>query len=120
MTEIDPEHLYGDDETHPIPFLDRCDINAVKETGGADLTIVIDSPLPDDQRSGERLVKKIENYLGFINAPEFIAESGDPTPDNTNIVVALHADSAPITFTLLDKCKPWVLDNNATLVVKHL
>ncbi len=77
------DDLYEDDPAHPIPYVFSCDINAVKKSGGSDLSIVIASPLGSDARSLKRLLKKIEAYLNFVCSDEFRAESGAPTANNT-------------------------------------
>lgn len=76
---------YDHDDLHPIPSLDVVDINVVKHGGGSDLIIVIASPLQDDVRSLERLLRKIERYLEFAKSPDFEAQSGMATTENTKI-----------------------------------
>jgi len=114
MDELD---LYDYDENHPIPDLGVIDINTVIKGGGSDLIIIVASPLVAEERSLRRLLKKVEVYLGFIQSEQFRAESGDPNPDNTRIIVKIHRESCPEAFELLNKNKGWVLNNNATLVV---
>jgi len=114
------DELYEDDMSHPIPYVFNCDVNAVKKSGGSDLSIVIASPLGADTRSLKRLLKKIETYLLFICSDEFRAESGIPTVDNTRIIVHLHEESDPAVLQALSQCHDWVFDNNASLVVEHL
>ncbi len=43
------------------------------------------------------------------------AECGPPTPDTTAIEVQLHPDSDPRIVELLERCRPWALENRATL-----
>lgn len=109
-----------DDPDHPIPALKCIDINSVKKGGGSDLIIIIASPLKSDPYSQNRLLDKIQGYLGHIQSPDFIVESGMPNPENTNIIVKIHADSEPLIFQLLSKCEDWVGENNATLKVELL
>ncbi len=117
-------HMNGednsDDPTHPIPALRSLDVHGVKIGGGADLAIVIASPMKGDEYSQRRLLSKIENYLGFIASPAFREQSGAPTPENTAVVVHIHRLSDSATFELIERCKPWVLDNHATLRVELL
>lgn len=114
------DELYEDDPAHPIPYVFNCDVNAVKKSGGSDLSIVIASPLGSDTRSLRRLLKKIETYLDFICGEEFRAESGVPTVENTRIIVHLHKESDPAVLRALAQCYDWVMDNNAMLVVEYL
>jgi hypothetical protein len=104
-----------DDPTHPIPSLTALDVHAVKKGGGSDLVIVIASPLRSDERSQKRLLDKIEIYLKYLATKEYEAECGTPTPERTFIVVKIHPDSDAAIFDLLERCKPWILANHATL-----
>jgi hypothetical protein len=109
--------MYERDESHPVPDLSVIDVNAVKEGGGANLYIVIAQPLRADRRSLERLMRKLEVYLGFVNSEQFKAESGIASAENTNIIVRIHPDSDAVAFDLLERNRQWVRSNNATLVV---
>jgi hypothetical protein len=109
--------IYALDHHHPIPDLDVVDINTVKKGGGSDLFIVIAETLADDERSLQRLLRKIERYLEFLHTSKFRIESGLPTPENTNIIVKIHRDSSSAAFDLLERSKSWVADNHATLLV---
>ena len=115
---MDKLDIFTDDESHPIPFLEFLDVYAVNKGGGADLVVIIATPLQSDERSQRRLLKKIENYLSYINSEEFLAEAGPPTVENTRIVVKMHPDSEPSINELLDHCVNWVIANNATIIVK--
>ena len=116
--ELLPEH--EDDPEHPIPYLGSLDVMAVKEGGGADLIIVVASPLRADERSQKRLLDKMEGYLAFISSVEFRAQAGIPTMDNTKVVVKLHPHSAPEISDLLFRCESWVQKSNASLQVEIL
>ena len=109
-----------DDSSHPIPSLAAIDVMTVKEAGGADLFIVVASPLSGDAASQTRLLDKIQGYLGFIGSNEFRSEAGAPTSGNTTIVVKLHPESAPAIHDLLARATEWVLANNASLSVQVL
>ncbi|MCK5275251.1 MAG: hypothetical protein KAR37_11425 [Alphaproteobacteria bacterium] len=107
-----------DDPDHPIPSLTVVDVHAVKKDGGGDLAIIVASPLMADEYSQTRLLDKIEGYLGFISSKENEKKSGPATPENTRIVVHIHSESDPAIFDLLERSKPWVLQNNVSLEVK--
>ncbi|MGS0998773.1 hypothetical protein [Rhodanobacter sp. UC4451_H18] len=109
-----------DDPTHPIPYLGTLDVMATKKDGGADLVIVVASPLMADERSQNRLLEKMEGYLSFISSDEFRSEAGSPNPDNTHLVVKLHPDSSPAIHDLLRRSESWVLKGNASLKVAIL
>ena len=109
-----------DDPTHAIPSLSVIDVMTVKEGGGADLFVVVASPLAGDSASQTRLLDKIQGYLGFISSSEFRSEAGVPTPGNTSVVVKLHPESAPEIHDLLARSKDWVLAGKASLRVQIL
>jgi hypothetical protein len=117
MLMIDLPSYFDLDEDHPIPNLEVVDINTVKRNGGSDLFIIVATPLRGDRRSLERLRRKLEVYLLFVNSKQFRDESGIPTPENTSIVVRIHPDSDPLTFELLERNRRWVTNNNASLIV---
>jgi hypothetical protein len=111
------DDLYSADPSHPIPDLDVVDINTVRKGGGSRLTIVIADPLAGDRRSLSRLVEKIGRYMAFTKSPAFVAESGTPTRENTEIVVRIHPGSHADAFEIIEKCRPWVESNDLSLVV---
>lgn len=120
VTEHAIEPHPDNDPTHPIPYPKVLDVVAFNKAGGANLTIVVASPLCGDPHSLNRLLDKIEGYLGHMLSTDFQSEAGAPTPENTSITVALHPGSAPQVYELLDRSKDWVRSNNATLVVENL
>ena len=110
----------NDDADHPIPSLAVIDVMAVKKGGGANLVVVVASPLMNDPRSQTRLLEKIQGYVRYIASDEFRSQAGVPTKDNTAIVVKLHPDSAPEIGGLLATQRDQVLASNASLVVQFL
>jgi hypothetical protein len=112
------ERTYGDDSRHPIPRVDVCDVRGVRKGGGADLVVVIATPVKNDLRSRQRLTEKIRNYLGFIASDTFAAECGAPSPQNTSIAVHIHPGSDPEFFAFLEECRGWIEDNRARLEIK--
>jgi hypothetical protein len=107
-----------DDPSHPIPSLTAIDVHGVRLDGGADLAIVVASPLRDDERSRGRLLAKIEAYVQFLSSPEFVRECGAASPANTTIMVSIHPDSDPEMFDLIDSCRGWVEDRGASLALE--
>jgi len=114
---MNTQKSYELDENHPVPDLDVIDVNTVKKGGGSDLFIVVAQPLRADRRSLERLLRKIEVYLEFLNTEEFQRRSGVATVENTNIIVRIHPGSDSLAFDLLERNKQWVKNNNANLVI---
>ena len=121
-TSIDHKAGHGaqDDSAHPIPSLAVVDVMSVKKDGGADLFVVVASPLMADARSQSRLLAKLQGYLGFIASGEFRSQAGVPTPASTTIVVKLHPGSAPEIRSLLARSESWVLSHQASLSVQTL
>jgi len=103
-----------------LPAVEYLEVQTIRKGGGSDLYIVIASPLMADDYSRGRLLKKFELYATYISTPDFQAECGVATPENTAIVVKIHPDSAPEIFDLLESMKPWVLENNASLKISPL
>ena len=111
----------GNDPAHPIPYLNVIDVSGYRKDGGADLAIVVASPLQGDERSQTRLLDKIQGYLGHLQSEEFVADAGiAPTPQNTTITVYLHPESSDAIRDLLDRCHSWVNSEGASLVVQLL
>ena len=81
--------------------------------GGADLFIVIASPLAADRRSLTRYRTRLRAICATSIAG-VLAEAGPPHPANTTIKVRLHPNSAPEVYDLLERSKDWVLANHAS------
>jgi hypothetical protein len=109
-----------DDHTHPIPRIGEIDVFGIRENGGAELAIIIASPLDGGEYSQSRILDKLDLYIAFIASDEFQAEAGPANPQNTTVAVHIHPDSAPEIFELLERCRPWLEVNSATLRVEAL
>jgi hypothetical protein len=109
-----------DDPHHPIPSTTALDVHGIRKGGGSDLIIIVAAPLGGDERSQQRLLAKIENYLRYIRSPEYLQECGPPGRDRTCIVVRLHPESDPLILDLLQRCEPWVATNLSDLKVVPL
>jgi len=121
VTEHDVPEDPRNDPDHPIPNLNVIDVAGYRKEGGADLTIVVASPLADDPRSQTRLLDKIQGYLSHIQSDEFARDAGTkPTPANTTISVLIHPESSKVVRDLLERCRPWVDSQGATLLVQDL
>ena len=114
---MDKSRYYDLDHSHPIPNLDVVDLNVVKDTGGSDLIVIIASPLQGDERSLERLMRKLERYFGFSRTAAFIAESGFATVENTRVLVHIHPRSCRAAFLLLERSKALAIENDVTLEI---
>jgi hypothetical protein len=119
----EPTHdasLLEDDEGHPIPFVFHLDAIARFPNDQVRLAIVIATPLSADARGHERLMTKLEGYLGFIGSDQYRAEFGASSPDLTIITVQIHRDTHSYYFELLGKCHDWVRSSGASLVVEKI
>ena len=106
---------------HPIPALNGLDIVAVKNEGGADLVVIIADPLDGGEFSQNRLLIKLQNYFGFINSSAYqLQASVKPNPSNTKVVVKIHPQSSNVYVDLLNRCKPWAIENNCSLEMQVL
>jgi len=118
MHSVPADDYFELDEEHPIPNLDVVDVWSVKKGGGSRMFIIIASPLRDDTRSLERLMRKFDQYLAWLKSDECFAKCGQATSENTQIIVVIHPDSSPVAFELLDRSRRWIQHNNATLVIQ--
>jgi len=106
---------------HAIPSLNSLDVVTIKKKGGADLSIVIATPLDGSEESQNRFLSKIRNYLGFINSSDYIEQAGvEPTLDNTNIIIHIHPHSDEVIIDLINRSISWVNENNSNLKVEVL
>lgn len=109
------------DPAHPIPYMNVLDVAGYLKNGGANLVIVVASPLMADAASQTRLLDKIQGYLSHIQSDDFARDAGGPaSPESTTIEVALHPDSAVEIRNLLERSQDWVRSHGARLVVREL
>ena len=109
------------DPAHPIPYLNVIDVSAYRIGGGANLIIIVASPLASDERSQTRLLDKIQGYLEHIQTEDHARDAGaPPTPENTTITVRLHPETSSVVRELLERSRTWVHSQGATLVISDL
>lgn len=99
----------------PIQNLDSIDLIGARRDGGADLMIVVSSFLSASAEHQKLLLDKLQNYLSYLNSPEFATELGPPSPESACIVLAFYHPPDPVILQLLEKCKGWLKQNNADL-----
>lgn len=112
--------MLDDDPAHGIPCVTSLDVHSIWKDGGSDLHVIIAKPLEADDRSRERLMAKLENYLNFVNSPEYASACGSPDRKTTRIVVSLHPAMSPVVEATLNYCTAWIESNNASLKVQYL
>ena len=110
--------LFEEDPAHPIPYLDRVDVMRSKNSGGVDLAVIIATPVQADDRSRQRLLRKLENYVALIRSDEFQAKFGEPVVERTSIVVVINRNSDPSTFKLLERRRAPIAEAGIALVVE--
>ncbi len=109
---------FEDDPEHPIPRIFVLDIHAKAADGAGQLEMIIASPLRDDRRSKERLLRKFDVYLTFVQSAAWRDEHGQPSPVTARINVLVNADSDPKMLALIESCRPWVeQDNNVAMTI---
>ena len=110
-----------DDHNHPIPRIGEIDLYGIRENGGAELAIIIASPLDGGEYSQRRLLAKLDLYILFIASDEFRAEKPAlPTRKTPPSPCISTLNSDPEIFELLERCRPWLEVNAATLRVDAL
>ena len=112
--------LLEDNEDHPIPFVYRLDVVAKHPNNRANLAIIVASPMKANAEGHERLMSKLEAYMGFIHSEEYRSEFGEPDPKRTTITVRIHRESDSYYVDLLEKCRDWVRSSGATLEVEQI
>ncbi len=65
-------------------------------------------------------MRKLENYLSFINSEPYKVEYGSPSPATTLIQVFLHPEMDRKVEEALLLCKSWVEGANSSLKIQYL
>jgi hypothetical protein len=73
--------------------------------------LVIAAPAAGDPASQRRLLDKLEAYIGHCYSPAYSIRYGKPTLETCTITVAIHPDSDPLMFELLERSRSWVEGN---------
>ena len=105
MDVASSEELFGDDPSHPIPYLGRIDTFVTTQEKTCYYGLVIASPLRDDYRSRRRLLKKIGDYVEDRHSSEARREFGVAASGNTKLSVLIHPGSDSTIFELLEQCR---------------
>jgi hypothetical protein len=79
--------------------------------------IMVTGQLATDERSQRRLIRKLENYVNFVNSDEFAQEHGAPDPSRVEIDVKIDTECDPAIFAMLARAGPPLLQNNVSLLV---
>jgi hypothetical protein len=104
-------------ESHPIRDVGKIDVTVFTDSCAL-YGIIIASPARGDIESQKRLIEKLEAYIGDFYSPSIGARYGAPSQDTCRITVAIHPDSDPVLFDLLEKCKLWVEENHIAFDVR--
>ena len=91
------------------------DLMGVRKGGGADLVILVDMALEDDEHSQRVLLDKIDAYLRFANSAEFSVQCGKPNALSTAVVIRCLKPPGPLITGLVESCKPWAADNHVSI-----
>ena len=101
-----PDEVFGDDTSHPIPFLGRIDTLVETEDGARYYGLVIASPMRGDDRSRRRLSRKLRDYIIDRHSAEVLSKSGPASAVNTKLTVLIHPGSDVSVFEVLAQAKP--------------
>lgn len=107
---------FEDDDTHPISCVDNLDA-VVTSDAGLRLGIVIVSPVKNDERSKQRLMRKLESYVRefALRRQEWATENGRAM--KAWLFISLHPESDPEIIKLIDQYRRWIESNAVTLVL---
>lgn len=102
---------------HPIAeeALEDIDVMTVKKDGSVCLLIVTTGKLEADDETEKRLLKKINNYLYYINSEEFIEENGQPDPSRIEIEINCREEPSQGILEIIGQIKPQVESWHASL-----
>lgn len=103
-----PADWNEEDPTHPVPYPGKVDVLVETQEGEVHYGLVIAAPLRADERSQQRLLQKLEDYISDRRSDASLQKYGQPTPDNTHLLIAIHPDSDRVIFELIEKCRPWL------------
>ncbi len=106
---------------HPIPseLVESIDVIATKKDGSVLLTIVSSGYLDDSDYTTQRIVEKLNNYLGFINDDEYKNEFGSPSPEKTLIVLTCSQKPAASVIEFIASIQENVNHYNASLFIDY-
>ena len=102
----------------PIQNLDSVDLTGKRRDGGVDLFIVSSSHLDGSLPTQQLIKDKLETYLAALAHPEFRQEFGVPHPLRMAIVLACVDQPAEEILDLMEKLKPFVEQQGASLRLK--
>ena len=102
----EPDEDFGDDVSHPIPFLGRIDTLVETTDGARYYGLVIASPMSGDDRSRKRLSRKLRDYIVDRNSAEVLSKSGPASAANTKLTVLIHPGSDGSIFEVLAQARP--------------
>jgi hypothetical protein len=101
------EALFDDDESHPIPFVGNLD-TLVPTNVGVYVGLVIAFPLRADDRSLQRLAKKVEIYVDYLKRERVEWEQTHQQPMVGRFYVDIHHGSAKEIFDLMDHYQRYI------------
>jgi hypothetical protein len=101
-----PDEVFGDDTSHPIPFLGRIDTLVETEDGARYYGLVIASPMSGDERSRKRLSRKLRDYIIDRHSEAVLRKSGPASAANTKLTVLIHPGSDASIFEVLAQARP--------------
>jgi hypothetical protein len=101
-----PDEVFGDDTSHPIPFLGRIDTLVETADGARYYGLVIASPMSGDHRSRQRLRRKLRDYIIDRHSTEVLDKSGPTSTANTKLTVLIHPGSDVSIFEVLAQARP--------------
>jgi hypothetical protein len=101
-----PDEVFGDDTSHPIPFLGRIDTLVETADGARSYGLIIASPMSSDDRSLQRLRRKLRDYIIDRHSADVLSKSGPATAANTKLTVLIHPGSDISVFDVLAQARP--------------
>ena len=97
--------------------VDKVDLMAKRNDGGLDMFIISSDEIDDSPDTQKLLLDKVDNYLGYVNSDEFVAEFPEVSKDKVKIIFELGKQAPELLLELCKKIKSWAKDTGVQFTV---
>lgn len=105
---------------HPIPseLVERIDMITQNRDGKTILSIIASGYLDDSPYTEQRILDKINNYLGAINCEEFKEDFGQPSVEKTGILLRCTLPPHLSVCELIESIREQVTAYNTSIQIE--
>ena len=106
---------------HPIPLetIDRIDVLSEQKDGKICMSIITSGYLDDSERTKDRLIKKINNYLSMVNTEEFEEDFGHDVAKRVIIEIVLTESPSQEVMKLIKNIQGQLLSHKIALTSRQ-